>query len=153
MLNIMDKHTIIRLKKQGKSNRNVAETLKIDRKTVAKYWKEYLDYLEQLEDPSKDPKIIQEKMNADPSYDSTNRGKTKYTEELDERLDEILESEEKKNSDLKNHKQALTNKQIHQILVDEGFDISYPSICNYLKEKRKKPKECFIKQDYDYGAG
>lgn len=53
--------------------------------------------------------------------------------------------------DLKNHKQALSIVQIHQIILDAGFDISYPSIAIYVREKRKKSKECFIKQDYDYG--
>ncbi|MCD0066243.1 IS21 family transposase, partial [Streptococcus agalactiae] len=37
------------------------------------------------------------------------------------------------------------------MIVDAGFDISYPSIAVYVREKRKKNKECFIKQEYDYG--
>lgn len=38
----MDKHAIIRLKKEGHSNRKVAEMLHINRKTVAKYWNKYI---------------------------------------------------------------------------------------------------------------
>lgn len=37
----MDKHTIIRLKLEGDSNREVAQKLGINRKTVAKYWNDY----------------------------------------------------------------------------------------------------------------
>ena len=39
----MDKFGIIKLKEEGKSNRKVSKLLHVDRKTVAVYWKEYLD--------------------------------------------------------------------------------------------------------------
>lgn len=34
----MDKHTIIRLKLEGMSNREISKKLGVNRKTVAKYW-------------------------------------------------------------------------------------------------------------------
>ena len=37
------------------------------------------------------------------------------------------------------------------MLVDQGFDISYCTIINKIREKNKKAKECFIKQSYNYG--
>lgn len=37
------------------------------------------------------------------------------------------------------------------MILDKGFDISYPSIVSYVREKRKKINECFIKQQYDLG--
>ncbi|HEM9293103.1 IS21 family transposase [Streptococcus agalactiae] len=151
MKNLMDKHSIIKLKNEGYSNREVAQMLSINRKTVAKYWNEYLECIEELNNPSKDKGSLLEQIASAPKYDSSNRKKTKYTKEIDAFLNQILEGETKKDKDLKNHKQALSVVQIHQMIVDAGFDISYPSIAVYVREKRKKNKECFIKQEYDYG--
>lgn len=38
MKNLLDKAAIIKLKQEGLSNRGVARTLGIDKKTVNKYW-------------------------------------------------------------------------------------------------------------------
>lgn len=50
----MDKHSIIKLKNEGYSNREVAKLLSINRKTVAKYWNEYVDCIEKLNDNKED---------------------------------------------------------------------------------------------------
>lgn len=148
---LMDKNAIIRLKNQGYSNREVASILNINRKTVGKYWKEYLENIEKLKDPNIDPSLIQEIISSPPKYDSSNIKKVKYTDELDKFLDQILANEKIKDQKLKNHKQALSVTQIHKMIINEGFDISYPSIVNYVREKRNKTKECFIKQQYEFG--
>lgn len=146
----MDKHAIIRLKNQGYSNREAAKILKIDRKTIGKYWNEYKDNVKKLDDPNLDRALLQEKIAKAPSYDSSNRKKVKYTKEVDEYLDEILAMEKKKDKVLKNHKQQLSVVQIHKMIIDKGFDISYPSIAVYVRKKRNLNKECFIKQEYDF---
>ena len=92
----MDKHAIIRLKNQGYSNREAAKILKINRKTIAKYWNEYKDNVKKLDDPSLDRSLIQEKIAKAPSYDSSNRKKVKYTKEVDDCLDEILAMEKER---------------------------------------------------------
>lgn len=51
---------------------------------------------------------------------------------------------------LKNHKQQLSVVQIHKMIKDKGFDISYPSIAVYVRKKRNINKEFFIKQKYDF---
>ena len=58
--------------------------------------------------------------------------------------------EKKKDEILKNHKQQLSVVQIHKMIKDKGFDISYPSIAVYVRKKRNINKECFIKQEYDF---
>ena len=40
--------------------------------------------------------------------------------------------------------------QIHKMIKDKGFDISYPSIAVFVRKKRNINKECFIKQEYDF---
>ena len=36
-------------------------------------------------------------------------------------------------------------------MLAEGFDIGLTTVSNKIKEKRHKARECFIKQEYDYG--
>ena len=147
----MDKHAIIRLKKEGHSNRNVAGMLHINRKTVAKYWNEYLRQIETLTHETANVKAIQEEICSEPTYDASARKCRKYTKEMDMYLDEILADEIEKSKVLGNHKQQLTQAQIYDLIVSRGFDISLSTITNKIREKRNKPKECFIRQEYDYG--
>jgi hypothetical protein len=148
----MDKKDIIMLKEQGLSNREVSRRTGHDRKTVSKYWNEYRGQLARLEEPGADVKAIQESLLAEPKYKAASRGRRKYTEELDKRLKAILKEEEYKDRLFgSGHKQKLTNKQIHQKLVDEGFDISGVTINIALAGIRKRQKEVFIRQRYELG--
>jgi transposase len=149
--NIMDKYAIIKLKKQGHSNRSVSTIIGINRKTVAKYWNEYNAQTEMLYSKEIDLKAAQEAIIEAPRYDSSSRSSRKYSEEMDKKLDEILLQEEKKNMILGSHKQNLTRKQIHRMLIEDGFDISYSRIAVIINQKLNKTKECFIKQRYEYG--
>ena len=148
---LMDKHTIIKLKKQGYSNRTVAKLTSINRKTVAKYWDEFNTQTQLLIEPEANVLTIQEAIVSAPKYDSSARKARKYTKELDLRLNEILQNEEKKTKLLGCHKQKLTKFQIHELLVKEGFDISYTTISLKISEKLNKSKECFIRQSYELG--
>ena len=152
MTKFVDKKKIIMHKEQGASNREVSRLTGCDRKTVSKYWNEYRQKLQEMEAPGADVKAIQESLLSEPTYKTSRRGRRKYTEELDLRLKEILKEEERKDRLLgARHKQKLTNKQIHQKLVDEGFDISGVTINNELARLRKRPKEVFIRQQYELG--
>ncbi len=104
----MDKHAIIKLKQKNISNRQVAKILGINRKTVARYWNEYLAYSNELKRDDIDKNAIQEKICSEPTYDSSNRKSRKYTEEMDRLLDEILADENEKCKLLGTDKQQLT---------------------------------------------
>jgi transposase len=148
----MEKKKIIMLKEQGLSNREVARQTGHDRKTVSKYWEAYRVKLQKLEEPGADVKTLQESLLAAPKYDTTKRSRRKYTQELDKRLKAILKEEGRKDRLFGlGHKQKLTNKQIHQKLVNDGFDISGVTINNALAGIRKRQKEVFIRQQYDLG--
>jgi transposase len=147
----MDKHTIINLKNQGYSNRALAKMLCINRKTIAKYWNKHIQQVNSLNNPNVEILEIQEQIAAAPSYDTSKRTFRKYNSEIDSRLDEILKEEIEKNNILGPHKQKLTKVQIHQILVNDGFDIGYTTISKIINLKVPKLKECFIKQSYEYG--
>jgi len=147
----MDKHAIIKLKQEGYSNRKVAKMLHVNRKTVGKYWNEYCHHLTSLKANPSEKKTIQEQICSAPKYDSTNRKWRKYTKEIDLYLDEILSMEKEKCKLLKTNKQQLTQCQIYNLIVEKGFDIGKSTISNKIREKRNKPKECFIRQNYDFG--
>ena len=152
MVKFMDKKNIIMLKEQGLSNREVARRTGHNRKTVSKYWEEYRRQLQRLNEAGTDVKAVQEGLLSEPKYKAGKRGRRKYTEEVDSRLKAILKEEEKKNRLFgSGHKQKLTNKQIHQQLVDEGFEISGVSINIALADIRKRQKEVFIRQQYELG--
>lgn len=130
----MDKCTIIRLIESGRSQISVAKELTMNRRTVARYWKEYLQAKEQMSlDPS-DP-IKKEALTSKPAYKAANRRPRKYTKEMDKRIDELLEFDREKAKKLGPHKQKLTTRSIHEILVSEGFDIGESTIRPYVRKR------------------
>lgn len=147
----MDKYAIIKLKTKGVSNRQASKILGINRKTIAKYWNEYLAQTEELKSSEVDKKIIQEKICNEPTFDSSNRKARKYTKEMDDLLDEILDNEIEKCKLLGTDKQKLTQEQIYDLIIKAGHIISFSTISIKIREKRNKSKECFIRQDYEYG--
>lgn len=153
MKDLMDKSSIIKLKEQGYSNRKVEKMLKINRKTIAKYWNEYQTNIEKLNNTKDDLEIkeIQEKIVAEPKYNSKNRVKRKITPEFITALKNILNDELEKEKILGTNKQALTKLQIYELLKKQGFDVSYSSVANEIAKIKNFGKECFIRQDYEFG--
>jgi len=151
---LIDKHTIIKLKESGHSNREIQQMTGIHRKTVAKYWSVHQAELAALSacEGSEGLKDIQERIVAAPKYDAGNRRPRKYTQEIDEMLDRILLEEEAKDGKLGGgHKQRLTGVQIYGLIKAAGHDIGLSVVCAHIKEKRDRKKEVFIRQEYEYG--
>jgi hypothetical protein len=97
-------------------------------------------------------KALQEAIIGAPKYDASNRKPTKYSEELDHLLDDILASEVAKTAELgAGHKQKLTNVQIHELVRAAGHDVCLTMIKGRVKEKRGRAKEAFIRQEYGFG--
>lgn len=152
MKNIVDKLKIIGLKEHGFSNRMVAKMVLCDRKTVANYWNEYLEQKSELLTKKDSYKELQEKITEPPKYKSDNRIRRKFTDKIADNLNEILEDEKLKDKILGIHKQQLTKKQMHELIVARGFDISLSTISNEINQIRNSAKECFIRQEYSLGA-
>lgn len=123
MKNLLDKAAIIRLKQEGLSNRGVARSLGTDKKTVNKYWNQYKDNLQKLNETTDKTEIseIQENITSAPKYNSENRIRRKVTPEFLNALEKILEDEEKKVKVLGTNKQALTKQQIYELLKNKAF--------------------------------
>lgn len=151
MIDFMEKSTIVTLKNKGKSNREIARITGFDRKTIAKYWKLYQRQLMDL-DSSLSIQETQEAITSEPRYDSSGRGPTKFTPQIDAAIDEVLACEAKKCKELGiTHKQKLTNVQIHELIVARGFDIGRSTVAKHVALKREKAREAFIRQEYDLG--
>ena len=92
VINLKEKHTIIKLKEQGHSNREVARMTGIHRKTVARHWNEHVTQIAAIGE-AWDIRDLQEVIVSEPRYDSGSRGPRKYTDKIDELLDVILAGE------------------------------------------------------------
>ncbi len=153
MKNLLDVSAILKLKEKGLSNRAVARTLGIDKKTVNKYWNEYKANFQKLETTKDSTEIlkIQEDIVSKPKYNSESRVRRKITPECLKSLENILIEEDRKIKILGTNKQALTKQQIYELLQKQGFDISYSSVVLEIKRIKQLGNECFIKQDYEFG--
>jgi transposase len=148
----VDMWKVIKMKTEGKTNREISRKTGYDRAKISEVWSRYCGQISQLGEENVDIKAIQEEMFAKPEYKKREGGRRKYTAEVEEKLKEILEEEKRKSRRLgKDHKQKMTNLQIHEKLVAMGIDISRATINTELARLRKKQKEVFVKQLYDYG--
>ena len=153
MIDLMDKSGIIKLKEQGYSNRQLQKMLKINRKTIAKYWNEYQENIQKLNNTKDKKEIseIQQSITSEPKYDSASRVKRKATPEFLNALKKILDDEKEKTRLLGTNKQALTKIQIHEILKNQGFTASYSTLAAEINKIKSSGQECFIRQEYGYG--
>lgn len=153
MVGLEKKSEVIRLKNEGNSNREAARQTGLNRETVSKYWEEYKRKRQELTQKGvdADEKQIQEEITKEPKYDASNRKARKYTDKIETRLKEILESEKHKDVLLgSGHKQKMTNKQIFEVLQVEGYDIGSCTVNNALARLRSKQKQVFIRQQYEF---
>ncbi|MGI6318294.1 MAG: IS21 family transposase [Dethiobacteria bacterium] len=152
MITLLDKQKIIlKHHHDGKSQRAIHRETGISRKTIRKYIKEYESKKAALIDSRNIPdgELIQSIVEK-PTYDSSSRKKTKLTPQIIERIEYYLQENETKRA-IGRAKQQKKKIDIYEALIEEGFDISYPTICNTIRTMEKKNREAFIKQHYSLG--
>jgi transposase/transposase-like protein len=141
--------------REGKSQRKISEELNISRTTVKKYVNEFESKnkeLEKLKNENEDrEKILRliEEMTEKPKYDTSSRKKVKLTEEVRKIIGDLIKKNEK-NKELGIRKQLMKKVDIYEHLNEEGYEIGYTTVCNYIKEKYEK-KEAYIRQEYELG--
>jgi len=152
LVGILDKTEIINLKRRGASNREVSRITGFDRETVSKYWRESQRMESELRLAGADIHTLQEVLCQKPKYKAGKRPKRVYTAEIEKQLRTIVEQESQKGRLLgANHKQHLTNVQIHEKLLNAGHQISIATVNIELAKIRKRVKEAYIRQEYDLG--
>ena len=138
----------------GKSQRQIAKEVGISRDTIKKYIDEYEANLIELDKAEKGDEtqrvdIIDEIVKA-PRYKSSRRQKRVLTDEVIDRIKYYLKENECKR--LKGlSKQQKKKKDIYEALINEGFQLSYPSVAQEIGRIERKEREAFIKQDYNLG--
>jgi len=153
MIKLIEKQKIIiAYHNQKKSQRTIARDLGLNRRTVAKYIKDYERKKIQLltdEDHSAKEELIADIIQA-PSYDTSSRKKVKLTEEMLARIRFYLKENEQKTKEGK-HKQQRKKIDILEALREEGFSIGYTTICNAIRRIRQESREAYIRQEYAPG--
>lgn len=153
MINLNEKQEII-LKhiREGKSQRQISKETGIARETIRKYVRNYeKKLLEVNEDLGEIGKIdIIDDITSVPKYTSSPRIKRAITDEVVARLTEFLkENEQKRLSGLS--KQQKKKIDMYEVLVEEGYDISYPSVVNAINSIERRKREAYIRQEYAPG--
>ena len=142
--------------RENMSQRAIAKEMKISRTTVRKYIKDYeakseeIQRLAELNNTSNSETLnLVSELVTSPKYDTSNRTRTKLTDEIIDIIDELIKTNEK-NRLLGRSKQLMKKIDIYENLIELGYDISYPTVCNYIRANHEK-KEAFIRQEYDLG--
>ena len=142
--------------RENMSQRAIAKEMKISRTTIRKYIRDYESKCEEIEKlassnntTNNDTLNLVSEMVSAPKYDTSSRTRIKLTDEVIEKIGELLKENEK-NRLLGRHKQLMKKIDIHEKLVELGYDISYPTVCNYIRDNHEK-KEAFIRQEYNLG--
>lgn len=143
---------IIAYHNKKKSQRVIAQELGLNRRTIARYIKDYEMKRNQLlvnsDDTAKEEliaDIIQE-----PNYNTSSRKKVKLTAELLARIQYYLQENENKKK-AGRHKQQKKKIDIFETLQKEGFAIGYTSVCNAIRRIQQESREAYIRQEYAPG--
>lgn len=145
MINLVTKHDVIlKVEVEGLSQRAVAKRLGISRNTVKKYVQEYQEVREKLTDLSVEFFALTEAI-------LEKRVKRKLTDDMTTRLDFYIKRNTQKRSDGRK-KQQMKLIDMHEALLEEGFDIGYTTVRNYVREKEQTRKEAFIRAVYEPGV-
>lgn len=136
--------------RDGYSERRIARKLQINRETVRRYLSEYEKARQNLSNAEKEDEVLIEELVKVPKYDSSNRDSKKFTDEISQEVDRLLQkNEEKRSQGL--HKQVMKKVDILEHLNDLGYDIGYTSVCNHINRKLVQRNEAFIRQVYNPG--
>lgn len=140
------KQKVIQLYLQETSQRQIAKELKISRNTVSKYIRAF--------EVSKSVDVrnlsVTEDIVTPPTYKKRKETKRKLTSEMIERLRVFIRENEWKRKN-KMSKQQMKMVDMHEKLLDEGFDISYTTVRNFVNVEEIRKKEVFIRQRYSAG--
>lgn len=145
---MVDKNEIlIRFFRKGESKSEIARSLQTTRKTVRKIVSEY----ESMKNAPNFEHLLEEGLSSKPRYKSSTRPKTKLISEIEFEIDSCLE-ENKIRRHQGMHKQVMKKVDIYEYLQSKEFDISYSTVCAYIRKEEAKTKEAFIKQSYSPGV-
>lgn len=142
---------LLRHFRQGHGKKRIARELKLDVKTVRKYLWEYSKAQAALEKAeAQEIEGLIEAMTRAPRYDSSSRLPRRLSEEARRKIDGyLLENQRKGQRGW--HKQAMKKIDIYEALIKEGHQVSYPTVCRYIRKQPPPVQEAYIRQVYEPG--
>jgi len=134
--------------RQGKSKKQLARELHLSLHTIRKYISQHRKEMTAVGLAAEI--LPPQGIIHPPRYKSAVRKKAVLTEEVCQLIDKYLaENKIKRHSG--RHKQQMKKIDIHEALVSVGHQISYNSVCRYVRAHDAKNKEVFIRQHYAPG--
>ena len=152
MIELNQKQKIILKHIDGISNREIAKEFHMSKDTVNKYVNEYEEKKKELiqSNPGIDRTEIIHDIVEKPKYDSSNRKPIKVTDEINQVIEECLESNRKKRA-AGRRKQVMKKIDIHEELLNKGYEISYSTVKRLVDDTEQRHREAFIRQEYEPG--
>jgi transposase len=150
MISMDTKQEIIRrFFRENDSERKIARDLQVHRKTVKRYLAEYLAAQNKSE-VSGVTEVLQEYSSSPPAYNSSKRVKRKMISEIETLIIQHLEdNERKKREGLR--KQVKLKIDIYELILSQGYQIGYTTVCNYIRQKELSLREAYIRQVHQPG--
>lgn len=112
------------------SLREIARRTGADRKTVTRLVNAYEAFINEHPDEGIDGFLAEK-----PKYKSREYAPQVLREALSGEIDRFLkENDRRRNNGMR--KQCLKGKDIHRLLVEKGYNVSYSSVCRYIRKKR-----------------
>lgn len=149
---MVEKQTIIHMyRTAGYTKRAIARQLDISRKTVHKVITEYESAL-CCPDPEASLESI---LTTQSRYNSSRRGRRVIVGSLKDLIDDCLDKNSLKRA-MGLKKQCMRGKDIYELLIDKGFQVSYTAVCKYIAclatdKQEDKCQEAFIRGYYPAG--
>lgn len=125
------------------SLREISRRSGADRKTVTKLINAYESYIKEHPDLGIDEFLAER-----PKYKARKYSPKVLRETISKEIDKCLrENDRRRNNGMR--KQCLKRKDIHRLLIEKGFSISYSSVCKYISrrkdEKTSKSNDVYLK--------
>nr|WP_234028454.1 IS21 family transposase [Lentibacillus sp. Marseille-P4043] len=147
MVTLNMKQEIIKRYLNGESQRSISKATKVARNTIKKYIAKFEESKQQ--DIRQLP--IPEDIMSAPTYKPRISKKRVLTEEIQAKLQQfIAENEWKKQHYMA--KQQMKMIDMYEALRDEGYNIGYTTVRNYVNEETEKKREVFIRKYCEPGA-
>lgn len=151
-LNVLQ-NVLMMYTRDGKSRREIARLVGINRETVGKHIDHYEERRRQLLEEgssSIDVDALIESLTTSPKYKVGIRPKRKLTEVMKKRIQEHLNENEQKR-EKGQRKQQKKPMDIFESMAEEGMEISYSTVLREIRSLEQQPKEAFIKGSYVLG--
>lgn len=148
---MIDRQTIIHMYRvDGMSIRGINRRTGFSRSTIARIIREYNKAVSSDDAQGNVEDVLTHK----PCYDASARQRRRLTDDIVKVIMDCLHENDRKDATGR-HKMRMRKCDIYEKLRGMGFEISYPTVCNYIRSVRKpvRKEEAFIRQHYLPGEG